>query len=187
MKLDYKTAKKLLRVNFETGKLFWKKRDPKYFKDGRQSADVNCKRWNTRYAGKEALATTDGDGYRFGSVFKKLYKSHRVIWLLKHKNWPEQIDHINGVRSDNRICNLRSIPACENQKNMKRASNNTSGVTGVYFNRECGCWCACIKVNKKVIYLGSFKYKTDAIKSRKLAEKKHGFHENHGRIVSNEN
>ena len=59
-------------------------------------------------------------------------------------------------------------------------SNNTSGVTGVSWNRKAGKWDAYIKVNGKRINLGYYVDKQDAIKTRRDAEIKHGFHENHG-------
>jgi len=60
-------------------------------------------------------------------------------------------------------------------------NNNTSGVTGVYWNKRDRKWQAMIKVNNKQIHLGYFEGKTEAITARKIAEIKYGFHPNHGK------
>lgn len=112
----------------------------------------------------------------------KTYKAHRVAWLLYHGEWPpHQIDHINGNRGDNRIVNLRSVTQFQNMKNARLNSNNTSGVCGVYWVNNK--WLAAIGVNNKLIRLGSFDCKIDAYAARLRAEKKYGFHKNHGRIA----
>jgi hypothetical protein len=55
------------------------------------------------------------DGYRLIKVDGKSYKAHRLAWLMTHGEWPaEQIDHINGVRTDNRIVNLREASKKQN-------------------------------------------------------------------------
>lgn len=166
---------KILRYDGE--KLFWRERPVDMFE-----AAGEAKRWNTRYAGEEAF-TTDGDnGYKQGRIFGRKYLAHRIIWKLVHGTDPEQVDHINGIRDDNRIENLRSVTSQENLKNQKMCSNNTSGVMGVYWYKRLGKWSARIMVAGKNKHLGYFTDKFDAIKARKNAEKEHGFHTNHGRI-----
>jgi hypothetical protein len=96
--------------------------------------------------------------------------------------WPENdIDHINGDRSDNRIENMRAVTRQENLKNTKRRCDNASGVIGVYQRKDTGRWCSYVNSNGKRINLGCFNNKTDAIAVRKAAETEHGFHSNHGR------
>lgn len=106
--------------------------------------------------------------------------AHRLIWLMVHGEWPDQIDHINHVRDDNRIKNLRSVSHHENHKNKKRSKANTSGRTGVWWNKINQNWCADIKVCMKKIYLGSYADFDDAVVAREDAEIKYGFHYNHG-------
>lgn len=62
-------------------------------------------------------------------------------------------------------------------------ARNKAGVTGV-FKQENGIWRSYMQANGETIRLGNFKYKWDAICARKSAERKHGFHENHGTIRS---
>jgi len=92
-----------------------------------------------------------------------------------------QVDHINGDVTDNRWENLRLIYGGENQRNMKRAHNNTSGITGVVWDQSRALWHARIRLNQKDRFLGRFKSKDEAIAARKAAERQFGFHVNHGR------
>lgn len=172
-----KEMRKLLRYERETGKLFWLERPREMFPDERA-----WKIWNTRYAGKEAFTADNGNGYRRGAVFDKMYRAHRVIWAIHTGAWPDDhIDHINGVRDDNRIDNLRAVSHAENQKNCRGRKDNTSGVMGVHWYKRRGAWQAYIKVAGKNKHLGYFKSKEDAIAARAAAEIEYGFHENHGR------
>lgn len=97
---------------------------------------------------------------------------------MHYGNWPQHIDHINGDRLDNRIENLREVDRAENMKNMRMPADNTSGFVGV--TRHYEKWKAQITVNGKHIYLGRFDHKKDAIAARIAANRKFGFHENHG-------
>ena len=106
--------------------------------------------------------------------------AHRIAWLFEYGYWPEFIDHINGIRDDNRIVNLREVSNKENAKNQKKHQNNTSTYSGVYFHKHNKKWIAQINDGKQ-IYLGSFKDKEDAIKARKEADVKYNYHPNHGR------
>ena len=80
------------------------------------------------------------------------------------------IDHINGIRSDNRKSNLRIVNRTENNMNRKIQRNNTSGCTGVYWSDYRNRWVACIELFGKHIHLGVFKKYDDAVKARKNAE-----------------
>lgn len=112
----------------------------------------------------------------------KSYYVHRIIWLIAHGKWPKhQIDHINGIADDNRLCNLRDVSALENGRNQKQKSNNKTGVTGVLWNKKVNKLHACIRVCGKMHHLGYFDRLEDAVWMRKLAEKEFGFHKNHGR------
>lgn len=167
--------RKLLRYDPDTGKLFWQHRKIEMFAHER-----SWKMWNTKYFGKEAF-TCLANGYRQGTIFYRGYQAHRVIWAIRHGKWVKYIDHINGVRDDNRIENLRSVTHKENMQNSARPKNNTSGVTGVCRAKALSKWMAYIRVDYKQIHLGFFTDKADAIAARKAAEEKYGFHKNHGR------
>ena len=116
-------------------------------------------------------------------IEKKRYYAHRIIWEMHNGTIPDgyQVDHINGIRSDNRIDNLRIVRNSENSKNQKRKSTNKSGMTGVSWDTQTQRWRAHITVNGKMISLGRYIDKIDALTARKNAEIKYNFHENHGR------
>ena len=133
--------------------------------------------------GEEAGWETE-KGYRRVHLLDRNYMIHRLAWLLHHGEWPKQdIDHINGVKDDNRIRNLRDVSRLENKRNSKKSVNNTSGVTGVKWHKRGRKWTASIKNLSEDIYLGLFDCFLDAIAARLRAEKEFNFHENHGRSI----
>ena len=167
-----------------SGMMFWKERPRHYFANDRSWAT-----WNTRYAGKEAGNITNKGyrrvGIRIRSGGKQLsLLAHRIAFFMKTGNWPvNQVDHINGDKSDNRFENLRDATATENQRNKQISVNNTSGVVGVTFNRAANKWQSQIMVGEKNLHLGIFTEKDAAIAARKAAEIKYSFHQNHGRAA----
>lgn len=111
------------------------------------------------------------------------YLASRIAWLIHYGKWPDyDIDHINGDPLDNTITNLRDATRHDNLKNAARRTDNTSGITGVYWNVDRGKWQAQIGVDGRVLYIGLFSSIDQAIAARKRAEREHGFHDNHGRI-----
>lgn len=93
-------------------------------------------------------------GYIGIKVFGLRYSAHRLAWFYTYGVWPEeQIDHINGVRDDNRLENLRLANSFENMANRKIGANNTTGVKGVTYakdDRRNRRYRAQINVNKVV-------------------------------------
>ena len=110
----------------------------------------------------------------------KKYYVHRLAWLYMCGEWPNQIDHINHDRGDNRFCNLRNVALEDNQKNLSRNTRNKSGVTGVYWAKRNRKWVAQISSNNKTFYLGEFADINAAILTRMVANHAYNFHENHG-------
>jgi len=162
--------RKMLAYDPETGLLSWKTRP------------AGLKSWNTRYAGTPALHCIHEDGYRKGRIHRVLYRAHRVAWAMHHGSWPAgHIDHINGDRADNRIENLRDVTRHENQRNMRRPSDNTSGRIGVWWHKRNKKWVAEIRTAGRKKHLGSFACFDEACRVREAAEKVDGYHANHGR------
>ncbi len=175
--------RQLLRYEPETGKLFWKERSPKWFKDGQKSASHNAAVWNVKYSHKEAFTAIASHGYRTGAIFDRKYLAHRVAWAIETGMWPrEEIDHIDGDRLNNTFGNLREATSSDNSRNLKRFSNNTSGVTGVMWDKVKSKWVAQIYLGQgKTKWLGSFSSVEEAAAARAAANIKFGYHENHGR------
>ena len=113
---------------------------------------------------------------------KYCYLAHRAAWLLHYRKDPGkmEVDHINHDRADNRIENLRLVNRSGQCRNWSKLKRNTSGVTGVVWDKVNKKWMAQIGINGKCKKLGRYKDKWDAICARKSADNRYGFHENHG-------
>lgn len=137
---------------------------------------------NGRVPPRSKAGRANKQGYSVIQIKGKKYKAHRLIWLHAHREWPSgQIDHINGRRDDNRIENLREVDCSHNMRNTQLRSNNKTGVHGVYWNKASKKWQAQIRVQGKANHLGLFENFEDAVRARAAANKRHGFHPNHGR------
>ena len=171
------TLQELLAYSPDSGELIWRERDCAFFK-----SVADCKRWNSRYAGTKAFQTMHY-GYMHGHIFKKHYFAHRVAWALHHGEWPAgQIDHINGVRSDNRIENLRVVSHSDNQKNVKLRHDNKSGIPGVDWRSGCSLWRVRASLNGRRVMIGYYKNLDDAKKARLEAQRSFLYHANHGSV-----
>lgn len=123
--------------------------------------------WNKRFAGKKA-GRIDGHGYVSISFRGKKVKGHRLAYLIARGEAPDNIDHVNGVRSDNRIENLRPATHSENGFNKSVSSRSKSGVKGVFWHKKAGRWHSQIRSNGVVRHLGLF----DSIEEAKAARDK---------------
>lgn len=168
--------RELVAAEIDVGTLTWRERPESMFPLRRTALA-----WNRRYAGRPALNATDERGYLHGRIFNRKYYAHRVLVALSTGEWPKEVDHINGDVTDNRQTNLRAVTHQENGRNQRCGSSNKSGVRGIHWSPRRGVWCAQIGVDMRRIGLGEFVDKESAIAARKEAERKYGFHTNHGR------
>lgn len=116
------------------------------------------------------------DGYIQIAFKYRCYFAHRLAYYMYHGVDPLEklVDHIDGDKSNNKIKNLRLASSSQNQMHrVNLASNNTSGVTGVFWYKTFKKWKALIRVNGKTKHLGYFINKEDAIKARREAEIKY--------------
>lgn len=164
--LSYEEVAKLFTYDRETGVLYWRIRD----------------RMTIRH--KYVAGSVKGHGgYRQVYIKGKTYQGHRIIMLLCFGHIPEnaEIGHINHVRDDNRLVNLRFVTASGNCRNRSVSSKSTTGVTGVYFKKSLNKFIAQIKVNRQVHHLGCYNTLEEAAAARAEANLEFNFHANHGK------
>ena len=127
------------------------------------------------------IATYDhSGGYLSICISSKQYLAHRIIYLMVTGEWPEQVDHINHVRQDNRWVNLRNVTNAENNRNTSCQQNSTTDVLGVSLHKPTRKYRAYISVNSKQKHLGLFTTIAAAQAARDLANKQYEYHQNHG-------
>ena len=152
----------------ETGKFMWlKKRTMNSF------ANV----------GDEA-GGIDENGYRRIMFDGKKYRAHRLAFWFMGQEMPEQVDHINGNRSDNRWANLRPSSAQENPKNACRRLDSGTALTGVTFSKQHGKWK--VRVNRCGVteYLGLYSSIFDAAAARISKQNAYNYSDRHGRAFA---
>ena len=112
------------------------------------------------------LATSKLDnGYLRIGINKKSYLQHRLLYEKYHKiklKENEEIDHINNIKNDNRICNLRISSSLQNKQNTNARKNNTSGFKGIVWRKDIKKWVAKYNYNKKSFLIGNFENINDA-------------------------
>lgn len=105
----------------------------------------------------------NGCGYIYIQIEGNLYRAHRLVWLYVYGVWPrDQIDHINGIKTDNRLINLREATPSDNGKNSRTPTTNTSGFKGASYSKRSRSWKAQIKHHGKITHLGYFPTPEDA-------------------------
>ena len=140
----------------EAGRIFWKKKIAKKIVVGTEAG------------------TQRKDGYKIVTLFGQPYLVHRVIFAMRYGYCKDEIDHINGDPSDNRLENIRAVNRSQQNMNRGVQSNNTSGHKGVYWAKKKSFWQARIKVEGKLISLGYFKDIEKAVEAYKIgAEQYH--------------
>jgi len=154
--MNFEQAHEVFR--YEDGKLYWR-----------------ISPTNTVKVGDRA-GTVTFEGYRQVGVDGQVYREHRVIFLMHHGYMPEyDCDHINRDRADNRIENLREVSRSCNMRNASISSRNTSGVTGVSWDKSNEKWLAQIRAEGRSIKIGRFEDFKDAVSARYEAEIKYGW------------
>jgi hypothetical protein len=131
------------------------------------------KRTNARWAGTVA-GHVNNQRYRQIKIKSRHYQAHRLAWLIVHGEWPpNDLDHRDGDKLNNRIANLRLATRQENMRNVGLQANTTTGVTGVYWHKGDRKFVAQITVDYRLINLGRFPTIEEATAARAAAETEH--------------
>jgi len=131
-------ARKFLDYNQETGEFSWR-----LTRSSRARAGATLGSW-------------DMHGYKTVRILGRSYKLHRLAYLIMTGSWPSgDIDHLNGIRHDNRWANLRDVPRVVNLQN-RRAGVGRTGLLGAYFDPRKNCYYSRISMGDKSVHLGTF-------------------------------
>lgn len=171
------TLREALNYDPQTGLFRWRERPVHHFKnDMRWSAASNQKRWNSRYAEHPAFTLMDVNGYLRGVIEKTGLMAHRVAWAVTVGHYPKlSLDHINGIRTDNRLQNLRQANRQQQGWNTRPHVGKSSNFLGVSFRKDRNVWRANIFLNGKQVSIGTFDSEEEAAKARdEVARKHHG-------------
>ena len=160
---DLETLRELLHYNAATGDFTWKKKP-----SPASQARVG-----------ESAGYLNDQGRLIITIHCERYKASRIAWCMETGQDPGDmdIDHINGARWDNRLCNLRMVTYIENAQNVKR-HKRSGKLMGVTMDRH-GKFVAKLS-NKRLGYFADF---FDAACARISAQNAAGYHENHGRAA----
>lgn len=150
--------------------------------------DTGIFRWldrlSIRISINKIAGSNNGNGYIRLRIRGVQYHAHRLAFLYMTGSFPpEEVDHVDGDRSNNRWSNLRSVSHRDNCKNQRPRKKAILAPVGVHWDRARGKWMSSIRMNGKNKHLGRFDDISDAIEARKAAEQKYSFHENHGLVV----
>lgn len=157
------TIKDYLSYNPDTGIFTWIKRPSKNI-----------------HIGTRAGNTSQTTGYRSITLHGRTYQEHRLAWFMYHGTMPTgQIDHINHIRDDNRIINLRDVSISENARNRSQQDSRLQE-RGIWYCKRRKRYIAEIRIKGKKVYQASFTDIDEAIQQRQAKEKELGlFHYSH--------
>lgn len=142
--IEFEKANELLRYHPESGNLIWTK-------------GVKGSKGIGNIAG-----TLAHNGYIDVCLYGKKYGAHRLAFLLMTQKIPRCVDHINGIKSDNRWCNLRPATYSQNGFNYK-GTGSTTGLKNVYMDKRYpDNFFVQLRVNGKTLRLGTFKTAEEA-------------------------
>lgn len=176
------TIRELLDYNPNTGIFTWRIRGREWF-----TRRQEWKRWNVRFAGKAAgCVQINSRGYPALRirVLDNLYLASRLAFLWMGEPLPEQVDHDDGDSLNQAWHNLKPSNNAENPKNCSMSRANTSGVTGVGWDKARGKWQAQVTLNRRRKTLGRFSDLGEAAAVVDKFRAASGFSERHGKELA---
>jgi len=148
---------------YKNGNLFWKNTTHPKIKIGSQVGFIN------------------DNGYCVASIYGKKYLAHQIVYLMQHGYIPKAIDHINNIKVDNRIENLREVTRQQNMQNKPLSKTNTTGYKNVYWKEKNKKWEVAISVDGKRKYIGIYKdLELADLVATEARDKYYGEYANHG-------
>jgi hypothetical protein len=124
--------------NYNDGQLIWKKQPSTHIKVG------------------DIAGNTNNRGYIQIKFLCNRFYAHRLIFFMFNGYFPQEVDHIDGNKTNNKIENLRQATPAQNRQNRGISKNNTSGIKGVSWSKKENKWIAQCQVNKKNHFLGRY-------------------------------
>lgn len=155
--INQEEIKKLLNYDKETGIFTWKEK----------------RNWRANKG--DIAGSINHSGYINIKINGKLFKAHRLAWIYVYGYWPiVDIDHIDHIKTNNKISNLRDVSTSINMQNQNCASSiSTTGLLGVCFHKATNKYQASITINKKRIHLGLFLSAEEAYSQYLIAKRKY--------------
>ena len=133
------------------------------------------------YLNGKPAGCLDSNGYLQTKIDGKLYLNHRLIFLMFHGYLPKVLDHINSVRTDNHIENLRPATISQNNHNAVCRKDNTSGYKNVSWHKRINAWMVRVDANRQTKYVGYFKdLELAGLVAQEARDKFHKEYVNHG-------
>lgn len=129
----------------------------------------------------ELATIKHSQGYLTVRINGKDYLAHRIVFFMSYGYFPVQVDHINHIRTDNSLNNLREVSNRDNQLNTSLSINSKTKINGVCLHKPTNKYRAYIMVDRKHIHLGLFNTVEEASLARNKADIDYGFHMNHGK------
>jgi len=160
--------RQLLRYDPQTGTLFWLPRPVEMFESLRVA-----NMWKAKFENKPALNAPNKKGYLCGTLMGVHAKSHRIIWAMQTGKWPDQVDHIDGNRANNKFSNLREATREQNSKNRSSQKGSASKYLGVSRSSDRKRWSAEIHASGRKIFIGRFFSEDEAARAYDAAARIH--------------
>ena len=153
-------------LEYRNGHLWWIKKSARRIKVGQQ------------------FGYYDNRGYIQGWLKGRTYLEHRLVWLYHNGKWPKEcIDHINGIRDDNRIENLREATNQQNNFNRKSREGSSSQYKGVCWDKKGKKWVVHYRYKGKLYYVGRYECEEEAAEAyQKATEHLHKEYANYGQF-----